>query len=99
MVKELHVFGRRLVRLEHRELCWAGGGHEEVGRAVGVIGKKEVTGARSGGDRSQIGGGGGRGLEFSSQRIGKPLDDVQQKSAMASSVLPVVWAGKGEAPI
>lgn len=57
MVKELHVFGRRLVRLEHRELCWAGGGHEEVGRAVGVIGKKEVTGARSGGDRSQIGGG------------------------------------------
>lgn len=48
MVKELHVFGRRPLRLEHREHCWAGGGHEEVGRAVGVIGKKEVTGARSG---------------------------------------------------
>lgn len=48
MVKELHVFGRRPLRLEHREHCWAGGGHEEVGRVVGVIGKKEVTGARSG---------------------------------------------------
>ena len=31
MVKELHVSGRRLVRLEHRERRWAGGGHEEVG--------------------------------------------------------------------
>lgn len=43
------MFGRRPVRLAHREGCWAGGGHEEVGRAVGVIGEKEVTGARSGG--------------------------------------------------
>ena len=48
MVKELHVLGRRPVRLEHREGCWAGGGREGVGRAVGVIGEKEVTGARSG---------------------------------------------------
>lgn len=49
MAEELHVFGRRPVRLAHTEGCWAGGGHEEVGRAVGVIGEKEVTGARSGG--------------------------------------------------
>lgn len=73
--KELHVFRRRPVRLEPREGCWAGGGNGKVGRTVGVIGEKEVTGAGSW----------GLVFELSPQRTGKLLDDFQQR-AMASSL-------------
>ena len=50
---------------------------------------------KKGGDRSQIRG--GLVFEFSSQRIGKPLDDIQQNSAMASSVFTgdtCLWCGQ-----
>lgn len=86
--------------LEGGQLGW------NTGRAAGLgEGMKRWESSRSdrrkGCDRSQIRC--GLVLEFSSQCIGKPLDDFQQKTTVASTVFTedsCLWcgAGEGEAP-